>query len=120
MIDKLYLGSKGYTVFLKPRVAKFVRFLKGPYRDEYAMLHIDPPIIGQEFGYGGKDIEYIIVAVRYQGDSLRNITKWPITVDVFIPNSLDKDPLQYQSLSFDEWTHVAETDLARTKEELDI
>lgn len=118
---KLYLGSKDYSVFLEPRIATFVRFLEGPpHRCDFALLYIEPPIIGQEFGYGGKDIHFIVICPRYEGDDLHNISRWPFTVNVFIPKSLDKDPPQYKALYSDEWTHVAETDLGRTKEELHI
>lgn len=49
------------------------------------MIRIDPPIPGQAYGLGGRDIDKVVVATRHVGSSLFPIRDWPVFVHVAIP-----------------------------------
>ena len=56
--------------------------LRDHFRDDYMLVEITPPIIGQPFGLGGKDIEQALLATRHQGHTLYPIRQWPVHVYV--------------------------------------
>ena len=113
--EEFYIIEESDAVFEKPRKARFLRFLKGSICDDFALLHIDPPIIGQRYGFGGNDIEYVAVVPRHKGVNLRSRLEWPIFVHVFIFKKLN--PLNCQRFSLDEWTNISWALLVRTLEE---
>jgi hypothetical protein len=51
-------------------------------RDDYLRVRIEPPIIGQPYGLGDKDIEDVVLATRYVGSTLHPINEWPMPVFV--------------------------------------
>jgi hypothetical protein len=51
-------------------------------RDDYLRVRIEPPIIGQPYGLGDKDIEDVVLATRYADTTLHPISEWPMTVFV--------------------------------------
>jgi hypothetical protein len=79
--DFYLASSEGYNL-AEPRKCFRIKRLRGDARDDYLLIHIDPPIIGQQYGLGGKDISEVIVATRHKGDSLFPITNWPVFVHV--------------------------------------
>jgi hypothetical protein len=50
--------------------------------DDYLRVRIEPPIIGQPYGLGEKDIEDVVLATRYAGSTLHPINEWPMVVFV--------------------------------------
>jgi hypothetical protein len=66
--------------FAKPRKCWSIKRLRGEIRDDYLLIQIFPPIIGQPFGLGAKDIDLVIVASRHQGVSLFPIASYPVWV----------------------------------------
>lgn len=56
--------------------------LRDNIRDDYLVVDIEPPIIGQRYGPGDKDITQIILATRHEGVTLFPITEWPAHVYV--------------------------------------
>lgn len=51
-------------------------------RDDALLLAIEPPLLGQPFGLGARDIDRVVVATRHAGVSLFPITQWPVAVYV--------------------------------------
>lgn len=51
-------------------------------RDDYLRVVIEPPIIGQPYGLGDRDIEDVFLATRYVGATLHPIGEWPMVVFV--------------------------------------
>lgn len=51
--------------------------LKDTRGTEYLVVEISPPIIGQGYGLGEKDISRVLLSPRHQGHSLFPITSWP-------------------------------------------
>lgn len=56
--------------------------LRDDYRDDYMQITIEPPLIGQLFGLGQKDISELLVATRSEGFSLYPVNQWPVPVYV--------------------------------------
>ncbi|HEX8596908.1 MAG TPA: hypothetical protein VF952_00120 [Chloroflexia bacterium] len=80
-----YLGSTDVypdSDFARPRKCWRIKRLKGDVRDDYLLIRIDPPIIGQPFGLGGEDIHMVVVATKDRTASLFPIRRWPVYVFV--------------------------------------
>ena len=66
-----YIDSRGEHESLKePRAARFIKFLSDSHRGDWVLVQIEPAVIGQTFGLGGRDIEYLVVAPRFTGMQL--------------------------------------------------
>lgn len=78
-----YLASTDSSPALAPRKC-FVeeRLVAAEGRDDYFRVRIEPPIIGQPYGLGEKDIEDVVLATRYAGTTLHPISEWPMIVFV--------------------------------------
>lgn len=80
-----YLASaEGYGME-EPRRGFVVRRLRGDSRDDYLLARIEPPVMGQSFGLGDRDIDHVILATRHVGESLFPIKSWPVFVHVARP-----------------------------------
>jgi len=81
-VKDFYLAStEGYGLEI-PRHCVPIRRLRGDVRDDYLLVKITPPLIGQHFGLGGNDIAQVIVASRHEGESLFPVRSWPVYVHV--------------------------------------
>jgi hypothetical protein len=58
------------------------RRLQDSARDDYMLVRIDPPILGQKYGLGGLNIDHLILSARLAGRSLYPINEWPCHVYV--------------------------------------
>jgi hypothetical protein len=61
--------------------------LKDQVRDDHMLIEIAPPLIGQRYGLGSKDIANLILSARHEGFSLFPIKEWPC--HVYIARILD-------------------------------
>lgn len=57
--------------------------LRDNVRDDYLLVDIEPPILGQRYGLGSADITHLILATRHKGVTLFPVTEWPAHVYVF-------------------------------------
>ena len=73
-------ASEGYNVE-EVRACYKERRLAG-HPDGYMVCEIDPPIIGQPYGLGARDIDRVVFASRHVGFSLFPIEEWPAYVHV--------------------------------------
>lgn len=98
-----YLVSEDSPSVLSEITACFKRKkLYGQNPNGYMLCDINPAIIGQKFGLGGKDINQVVLFTRFIGDSLFNIKSWPLYVHVARPlcdniediDYLDKSKIQ--------------------------
>lgn len=58
------------------------KHLMNDHPDGYMLCEIEPPIIGQPYGLGGKNMHRIVIASRHSGYSIFTINDWPIYVHV--------------------------------------
>lgn len=79
-----YLCAKGENVDLSdPRACWQRKRLRDNIRDDYLLVEIAPPVIGQRYGLGDQDITHLILASRHQGVTLFPVTEWPAHVYVY-------------------------------------
>jgi hypothetical protein len=84
-------------------------------RDDLLLVRIDPPLIGQKYGLGERDIELVLVATRHKGSSLFPITEWPVFVHV--ARMLVEDPVHYDRLEKGQYESIAWAELYRTEDD---
>lgn len=79
--DFFLSSTEGYGLE-KPRACFCIKKLRGRTYDGYLLVKIVPPILGQQYGLGEKDIEYVVLATRHVGTSLFPVSEWPLCVHV--------------------------------------
>ncbi len=92
-----FLTTAGeYSGLAEPRACWTIGRLKDAVRDDYLLVEIEPPLSGQSFGLGAKDIAFLLLSTKLKGRSLFPITEWPCYV--FVSRVLDEAVLK--SLAF--------------------
>jgi hypothetical protein len=106
-----YLASSEGFEMENPRACREIARLRGGQRDDYLLVQIDPPLIGQAFGLGGIDIEQVIVATRHQGESLFPIKRWPVYVHVarLLVPFVGQDLIRAEEMESIAWAELYET-----------
>jgi hypothetical protein len=74
-------SSEGYNL-QEIRTCKRIRRFARKDRDDLLLIEIDPPIIGQQFGLGARDIHRVVVTPRHVGYTLFPVNSWPAYVHV--------------------------------------
>jgi len=112
--DFYLASSEGYGM-QNPRRAFRLKRIGGDHRDDYLLIRIDPPLIGQTYGLGGEDVYEVIVATRSLSESLFPIERWPAFVHVALP--LVKDPSSREVIHDTELREIAWAELYRNEED---
>lgn len=86
MADFYLASTEGYGLE-QPRACRRIRRLEGRAADAYLLVEIDPPLIGQRYGLGDRDVDRVILATRHAGQSLFPVSEWPLFVHVALPKS---------------------------------
>jgi hypothetical protein len=107
-----YLAStEGYGME-EPRRCWRMRRIATNKRDDLLLVRIDPPLLGQQYGLQGRDVEQVLVATRHKGGSLFPVTQWPVYVHVARPlvdiTGLDK--IQSNQLESIAWAELYQTE----------
>lgn len=97
----------------KPRCCWRIKRLASGQRDDLLLVRIEPPLLGQKYGLGGRDIELVLLAPRHKGDSLFPISQWP--VDVHVARSLVEDPEALENIDPKDMKVIAWAELYRTE-----
>lgn len=77
------LCTEGRDDLSYPRACWRRKRLRDNVRDDYLLVDIAPPIIGQRYGLGDRDITQLILATRHQGVTLFPVNEWPAYVYVY-------------------------------------
>lgn len=80
--DFYLYSTEGYHLDDTIRKCFMRKRLYGEHKGAYILCDISPPIIGQQFGLGERDIHQIMVALRYDGSVLVPISDWPLDIYV--------------------------------------
>ncbi|MCY3820081.1 MAG: hypothetical protein OXH52_12080 [Gammaproteobacteria bacterium] len=99
--DFVMTSSEGYGL-KEPRDCVILQWFDGDRPNRYVLVSIDPPLTGQNYGLGGRDVWELVLASRHVEYSLCPITEWPAYVHVALPigdlraksGRLGKDDLQ--------------------------
>ena len=78
-----------------PRACWRRKRLRDSIRDDYLLIDIAPPIIGQRYGLGNRDITQLVLATRHQGGTLFPVNEWPAYVYVY--RILDEALLRHET-----------------------
>lgn len=106
--DFYLASSEGYGLE-EPRRCWRVRRAATDTRDDLLLVKIDPPLLGQKYGQGNRDIDLVWMATRHQGASLFPVNEWPVFVHVIRP--LIADPEHRDTLRKDEYESIAWAEL---------
>ncbi|HVU48332.1 MAG TPA: hypothetical protein VHD85_19540, partial [Terracidiphilus sp.] len=80
-----FLASTEDTRLTEPHRCWRMQRVANPTRDDLLLVKIDPPLSGETFGKGGRDLGFVWLATRHKGDSLFPISRWPVYVHVACP-----------------------------------
>jgi hypothetical protein len=118
MPDFYLASSEGYEME-EPRKCKRLKRLCSESRGDLLLIQIEPPLIGQKYGLGRKDIDIVVIATRHKEDSLFPITEWPVFVHVarlLVDNAQEKENVRDNELETIAWAELYQTeDDARVK-----
>ena len=110
--DFFLASSEGYHME-EPRSCQRIKRLRSSNRDDLLLVKIEPPLIGQPFGLGARDIDTLIIATRHKGDSLFPIKEWPVFVHV--ARLLIENPDNREQVSDNEFESIAWAELYATE-----
>lgn len=115
--DFYLASSEGYDME-EPRKCYQIKRLHGDKRDDYLLIKIDPPLIGQNYGLGSQDIDKVIIATRYKADLLFPIKNWP--VDVHVARILGDDPEKLDFIDTNKLEEIGWAELYKSESEAKI
>lgn len=108
-----FLTSAGESsILLQPRSCWKRGRLSDSVRDDYLLTKISPPLIGQPFGLGDRDISNLVLATRHKGSTLFPVTEWPASV--YVARILDDSILETMRFSRNQVELVAWGTIFRT------
>jgi hypothetical protein len=111
--DFYLASSEGYGLETPRRCYRLRRIL-GRSGDDYLLVKVDPPIIGQRYGLGGIDIDRVVLATRHEGESLFPISSWPVFVHVA---RLLLEPREGDTMTRDDLEEIGWAEIYRTEED---
>ncbi len=76
-------------------------------------IRIDPPITGQAYGLGGRDVDKVVIATRHVGSSLFPIRDRPVFIHVALP--LVEDLERHETIEDNELREIGWAELYRTR-----
>lgn len=114
-LPDFFLGTPDSNIFSEPRACWLKGRIAGSYRDDGAWVLINPPMIGQRFGLGDKDITHLILFTRHRDATLSPISEWPLYV--YVLRALDDAIFQHGRFNKEEVEEIAWGALYRTFEE---
>jgi hypothetical protein len=112
--DFFLASSEGYRL-TEPRSCKRIKRVRSDNRDDLLLVKVEPPLIGQVYGLGERNIDTLLVATRYKGDTLFPIKRWPVFVHV--ARLLIENPERRQKIHDNEFESIGWAELYRTEED---
>ena len=79
--------------------------LRDQVRDDHMLVEIEPPLIGQTYGLGGREISSLIISSRYEGTTLFPVKEWPC--HVYVARILDEGILKTLTFTRDQVEVIA-------------
>jgi len=98
-----------------PRACRVLGRLKDQIRDDHMLIEIEPPLIGQDYGLGSRDILNLLISARHERVSLFPITEWP--GHVHVSRILDETPMRTLFFTTEQIEVIAWGTIFRTREE---
>jgi hypothetical protein len=89
--------------------------LNDDVRNDYMLIEVEPPVIGEKYGLGAEDLTELIISSRLQGYSLFPVSEWPC--QVYVARILDKAIIQTRMFNRDQVELIAWATIFRTLDE---
>jgi hypothetical protein len=118
--DFYLASSEGYRLE-EPRSCKRIKRVRSDSRDDLLLVEVEPPLIGQPYGLGARDIDTLLVATRHEGDSLFPINRWPLFVHVarlLIENPESREQIHDNEFESIAWAELYATEAAAKAKEM--
>lgn len=111
-----FLSAAGeFEPLSAPRACWTVGRLSDLQRDDYMLVAINPPLLGQLFGLGDNDVALLILSTRHQGQTLFPISEFPAYV--YVARMLDDTIVTTMRFTADEVELIAKATLYRSFDE---
>lgn len=111
--DFFLASSEGYGLE-RPRCCYRLRRIAGRSGDDYLLVTVDPPIVGQRYGLGSEDIDRVVLATRHEEASLFPISSWPVFVHLA---RLMREPAEGDTLTIDDLEEIGWAEIYRTEKD---
>ena len=111
--DFYLASSEGYDLE-NPRRCFAIRRLRTHQRDDLLLVRIDPPLAGQKYGLGDRDVDHVVLAPRHRGQSLSPIRRWPLFCHVarLLTEFEGRDVIRADEVELIAWAAIYETEEA--------
>lgn len=116
------MSDKGISIFLasaehrgewsRVRRCSIVGRITDVEGRNYLWVRVDPPVIGQPYGLGNRDIADLLLLPHYEGTSLFPMSKFPLPVYIFraLDDGIFKDlPASSKYLQLAAWGEIYQT-----------
>ena len=106
-----YLVSTELRKPYEPRACRVIRRLHSELRDDLALVEIEPPLPRHVYDTE-EDVQWLILASRYQGATLFPVTEWPLSVYICRLKGRDKpesDTIVSDNLTIVDWGEVRQS-----------
>lgn len=110
--DFYLASSEGYGME-QPRRCWRLKRLANTKRDDLLLIKIDPPLPGQKYGSGSRDVDVVLLATRHEGASLFPINEWPLFVHV--ARLLIENPQRQSNLRDEDFESIAWAELYKSE-----
>ena len=103
-----YIVSTELREPYEPRSCRIVKRLRSEIRDDLALVEIDPPLPRHIYDTR-EDVQWVILAARYQGTTLFPVSEWPLAVYICRWKGDEKpesDTLLSTDLSIVDWGEI--------------
>ncbi len=108
-----YLGSSEHRGdWAKVRASRVIGCVRMPDGTEGVLVEVDPPVIGQPFGLGDKDISILLLAPRHKGAMLDRTAVQPQAVLIYrllTPEVAQRDVVRDSEVKLSAWGEVYST-----------
>ena len=113
-----FLLSAGYEMrgdLATLRACRPIGRLRDSIRDDHMLIEVDPPVIGQAYGLGGRDITELVLSARWVGSTLFPVTEWPC--HVYISRILDESVVRTSTFTGEQVEMIGWGAIFRTLDE---
>jgi hypothetical protein len=101
-----YLSTnREYEGLAAPRACYVKARLSDGHHDDHLLVRIDPPLIGQPFGLGSRDIDQLLVSPKWQEITLCPVVHWP--APVYVARILDESIAATKTIQRDQVEVIA-------------
>jgi len=112
----IFLGSREHRgEWRRARRCSTVGRITDEQGRHYLWVRVDPPVIGQPYGLGDREISELLLLAHYEGTSLFPISEFPLSV--YIYRALDDRVFQDRTISSANLELAAWGELYQTRDE---